>query len=69
MTLRFEEKMDYEKCIKMEHVIEINRIEIIEIACGQHCLSIAFEDEKIVHKLITFDIYKTQSISGVLLSS
>ncbi len=71
----FEKHVEFEKCIKKEFVISINRIEIIEVSFGQHYLIIEsssddknMNDKKNYLKFVTNDIYKTQSFLSILLS-
>ncbi len=65
---RFDQNSDFDKCITNKFKISINLIEIIEISSGQHYLSIHTHDERIISKLVTFDVYETQAFSSVLLS-
>ncbi len=71
----FKQQMEFEKCIKREFTIEINRIEIIEVALGQHYLVLDTviaqknEDSRNTYKLVTCDVYKTQAFLSILSSS
>ena len=65
----FEQNTNFDNCLKMELILSINRIEVIETSCGQHCLSIQIDDESFINKFITFDIYQNPSLFTVLLSN
>jgi hypothetical protein len=65
---RFDQNMDFDRCLKKENVININEIEIVEIANGQHSILIKTNEEKTVSKLCTFDLYQTQAFLNILLS-
>jgi hypothetical protein len=71
----FENHVEFEKCMKKEFIIPINKIEIIEVSLGQHYLIIeSSSDDKNMNdktnyfKFVTNDIYKTQSFLSILLS-
>jgi hypothetical protein len=71
----FEKHEEFEKCIKKEFLIPINKIEIIEVSLGQHYLVIEsssddknMNDKKNYLKFVTNDIYRTQSFLSILLS-
>jgi hypothetical protein len=71
----FNQQMEFEKCLKRELTIEINRIEIIEVALGQHYLILDTviaqknEDTRNTYKLVTCDVYKTQAFLSILSSN
>jgi len=71
----FNQQMEFEKCLKRELTIEINRIEIIEVALGQHYLVLDTviaqknEDLRNSYKFVTCDVYKTQAFLNILSSN
>ena len=68
----FEQNVDYDKCLRKEMQVLMNKIEIIEIALGQHYLIVqsttTIESSiKTYLKFITFDSYQTQAFLNTLL--
>lgn len=63
----FDENIDFEKCLCKEMNIEVNQIEIIEIALGQHYLVIQTSNQELF-KFVTNDVYQTQALLNILLS-
>ena len=68
----FEAHTDFDKCLAKEHVIDINLIEIIELSLVQNYLVLevvkANTEKREMFKLVTFDVYLTQTILNSLLS-
>lgn len=63
----FEKNSDFDKCLSKEIEIEVNQIEVVEISQTLNYLILETVDKK-YFKLITSDIYLTQSFLNNLLS-
>ncbi|CAF0760392.1 unnamed protein product [Brachionus calyciflorus] len=68
----FHRNVDFEKCITKVACIDINQIEIIEIAFAQNYLILNVlnnEDTKLLYKLVTNDVYLNQTLLNTLLKT
>lgn len=68
---KFNENVDFDKCMVQVACIDINQIEIIEIAITQNYLILNVinnEEFKLVYKFVTNDVYQNQALLNSLLS-
>lgn len=71
-TEKFQKNIEFDKCMVNVACIDINHIEVIEIAIAQNylILNVVNNDEiKLVYKLVSNDMYQNQALLNSLLSN